>query len=131
MRAWWWGSASSAAGVSAGSGPPLALEGRLRRVTANDIAHVTPRDVARVKQQMSLEDLHCAMRVMLGDNRYAEVLEQAPPSSLRSAAHGLSATQLSGLMTISKSNFLALYNVLPYTTQAHLAEMTAISNTAG
>ncbi|PBJ69351.1 hypothetical protein BCY84_19918 [Trypanosoma cruzi cruzi] len=129
MRAWLWGSASSSFSSSTmpeASGSSLSLEDRLHRVTANDIARVTPSDVEQLKQKMSLEDLHRAMRVLLEDNRYAEVLDRATPSSLRRAAHGLSATQRSFLLTISKSNLLALYNVLPHVTESHLAEMNAI-----
>ncbi|KEG14297.1 hypothetical protein DQ04_00531020 [Trypanosoma grayi] len=110
------------------SGSSFQLEDQLHRVTASDIAHVLPSDVERVKQQMTPEDFQRAMRVLLEDNRYGEVIASAPPSALREAARGLTAVQLSSFTTIAKSNLLALYNVLPYATEAHVAEMSAVHN---
>ncbi|KAH9601355.1 hypothetical protein LSM04_000415 [Trypanosoma melophagium] len=132
----WWGSASQPITTNTSSSSSskttvvnsslLTLEERLRRVTTTDIAQVTEKDVERVKQRVTPEELQRAMRVMLEDNRYAEVMESASSSSLRAAATDLTAAQRHSLTVVTKLNLLALYNVLSYVTEGHLAKINAI-----
>ncbi|ORC85381.1 uncharacterized protein TM35_000351250 [Trypanosoma theileri] len=132
----WWSSASQPINTTTSSsssskttemnGYSLTLEEKLQRVTANDIAHVTVKDVERVKRQVTPEELQRAMRVMLEDNRYAEVIASASSSSLRAAATDLTAVQRHSLTIVTKTNLLALYNVLSHVTERHLAEINAI-----
>ncbi|SCU64685.1 uncharacterized protein TEOVI_000652500 [Trypanosoma equiperdum] len=123
MVSWFWTTPSASTPMEVH--PVLSLEERVRRVTADDLARVTPSDVQRVKQRLTKEDLHRAMRIMLEDDRYQEVMMAAPSTSLRKASDGLDSTHRRCFTSLARRNMLAFYNVLPHITESHLKEVYA------
>nr|CCC92903.1 conserved hypothetical protein [Trypanosoma congolense IL3000] len=121
----WLKSSPQAAALAAG-GSSLALEQRLARVTADDIAGVTPADVQLLKQRIAPDDLQCATRVMLENNRYSEVMASASAASLHAASRGIDAACRNSLAAVAQRNLLALYNIFPYITENHINQLHAL-----
>ncbi|KAH8604261.1 hypothetical protein ERJ75_001748100 [Trypanosoma vivax] len=107
-------------------GASLPLEERLRRVTRDDLARVTPNDVQRTKARLTQDELHRAMRLLLEENRFGAAIESAPTSSLREAASGHTASQLNCFATITRANLLSLYNALLYFNEARIRDIQAL-----
>ncbi len=70
---------------SGGSRSPLAVETSCRRVTAEDLAAVTPDDIASVAKGMSDEEFKAALRVLADLNKVGLVLTEASPQAMGAA----------------------------------------------
>ncbi|EPY31196.1 hypothetical protein STCU_03575 [Strigomonas culicis] len=100
--------------------PAVTLEEQLKRVSVQDIQRVSPAEVEALQRRLSPQELEAAMRVMLEENRFLDVLASSQPSTWSVAAQHLTALQTQNVVALVKERLILLYNVLPYVSEEFL-----------
>ena len=104
---------------------PLEVETRCRRVTAEDIAAVTPADIAAIQSQMTPEQLRAALRVMADHNKVGDVMMYADPKTFSAAVADVDQQSLRDASYRVTTSSALQANLLAHTTDEVRAECMA------
>ncbi|CCW67525.1 unnamed protein product [Phytomonas sp. Hart1] len=104
----------------------LSLSERLQRVSLENIKHVTANDVKRIKETLTTADLESAIRHMLEDNRFVDVITYSSSAAWKEAARDIKPVQKQLIFGLIKERMGYLYNILPFVTENFLQQMTTL-----
>lgn len=98
------------------------LTAQLLSVTESDLEQVRPEEVAALIQTLTPLELEQAMRMMLENQRFGEVMHACPPSTLREARGEVTNAYKLLLRPIFSEKLSLLYGVLPFIPSHYLEE---------
>lgn len=90
---------------------------KLQAVTSNDLASVTLQDVLSLKDfhgDVNPDELKNAMKIMLENQRFSEVLDFCPSNSFNEACKQVEASHKMILRPMLLEKLTLLYGVLPF-----------------
>ncbi|CCW64806.1 unnamed protein product [Phytomonas sp. EM1] len=120
---------SSLSAVGESGTSSLSPSERFQRVTPENIQHVTPKDVRRIQENLTMADFEAAMRYMLQENRFVDVITYSNSAAWQEAARDVKPVQKQLICSLIRERISFLYNVLPFVSESFLQQMASLFKT--